>query len=124
MRISDWSSDVCSSDLGIGPDEAARRLDVDYLASGQVRAHKGQVVVSVELVEARTARIVWADSFDAPAHGALLVLDAIGDRIVASIAGEVEAAERSRALLKPPDSLNAWEAYHRGLWHMYRSAEH
>lgn len=105
---------------GIGPDEAARRLDVDYLACGHVREHKGQVVVSVELVEARSARIVWAESFDAPADGALLVLDAIGDRIVATIAGEVEAAERNRALLKPPDSLNAWEAYHRGLWHMYR----
>jgi hypothetical protein len=28
--------------------------------------------------------------------------------------------ERNRAVLKPPDSLDAWEAYHRGLWHMYR----
>ena len=23
-------------------------------------------------------------------------------------------------MLKPPSSLTAWEAYHRGLWHMYR----
>ena len=28
--------------------------------------------------------------------------------------------ERNRAVLKPPSSLDAWEAYHRGLWHMYR----
>jgi tetratricopeptide (TPR) repeat protein len=32
----------------------------------------------------------------------------------------VEAAERNRAVLKAPTSLNAWEAYHRGLWHIYR----
>lgn len=25
-----------------------------------------------------------------------------------------------RALLAPPDSLNAWECYHRGLWHCFR----
>jgi tetratricopeptide (TPR) repeat protein len=50
----------------------------------------------------------------------LLVLDEIGNRTVASIAGEIEAAERNRAVLKPPESLDAWEAHHRGLWHMYR----
>jgi tetratricopeptide (TPR) repeat protein len=48
------------------------------------------------------------------------VLDEIGNRIVSSIASEIEAAERNHAILRPPSSLNAWEAYHRGLWHMYR----
>jgi tetratricopeptide (TPR) repeat protein len=49
-----------------------------------------------------------------------MVLDEIGNRTVASIAGEIEAIERNRAILRPPDSLDAWEAHHRGLWHMYR----
>ena len=49
-----------------------------------------------------------------------VVLDEIGNRIVASIATEVETIERNRAILKPPNSLDAWEAHHRGLWHMYR----
>jgi tetratricopeptide (TPR) repeat protein len=48
------------------------------------------------------------------------VLEAIGDRIVASIANQIELAERNRAILKAPESLDAWEAHHRGLWHMYR----
>jgi tetratricopeptide (TPR) repeat protein len=33
---------------------------------------------------------------------------------------EVESAERERAILTPPNSLDAWSAHHRGLWHMYR----
>jgi len=33
---------------------------------------------------------------------------------------ELEIAERNRAVLKAPSSLDAWEAHHRGLWHMYR----
>ena len=33
---------------------------------------------------------------------------------------EIETIERNRAILKPPSSLDAWEAHHRGLWHMYR----
>jgi tetratricopeptide (TPR) repeat protein len=48
------------------------------------------------------------------------VLDEIGNKIVASIASEIETIERNRAILRPPSSLDAWEAYHRGLWHMYR----
>jgi tetratricopeptide (TPR) repeat protein len=63
---------------------------------------------------------VWADVFDQKADDAFLVLDEIGNRIVASIATEIETLERNRAILKPPNSLDAWEAYHRGLWHMYR----
>ena len=48
------------------------------------------------------------------------MLDEIGNRIVASVAHEIEMVERNRAILKPPNSLDAWEAHHRGLWHMYR----
>jgi DNA-binding SARP family transcriptional activator len=102
------------------PEEAGRRLNVDYVASGAVRRHDGRIVVTVELVEARTSRIVWADAFDHKLDDAFIALDEIGNRIVSSIAGEIETAERNHAILKPPNSLNAWEAYHRGLWHMYR----
>jgi DNA-binding SARP family transcriptional activator len=100
--------------------EAARMLDVDYVVCGTVRVRDTRLVVAVELAETRTARIVWAESFDHPQADAFAVLDAIGNRIVASIASEIELLERNRAVLKPPNSLDAWEAYHRGLWHMYR----
>jgi TolB-like protein/Tfp pilus assembly protein PilF len=105
---------------GIGPEQAGRILKVDYLASGSVRRSGKRLMVEVELAEARTARIVWTDSFDRTLDDAFLVLNEIGDSIVASITSEIETLERNRAILKPPNSLDAWEAYHRGLWHMYR----
>ena len=95
-------------------------LNVDYIVSGSVRRQGGRLTVRVELAETRTARIVWAEVFDQKFDDALLVLDEIGNRIVASIANEIETAERNRAILRPPNSLDAWEAHHRGLWHMYR----
>jgi tetratricopeptide (TPR) repeat protein len=76
--------------------------------------------VSTDLIETRTARIIWAEVFDEKIEDALDVLNEIGNRIVASIAHEIEMVERNRAILKPPSSLDAWEAHHRGLWHMYR----
>jgi DNA-binding SARP family transcriptional activator len=104
----------------VGPEEAGRLLHVDYVAAGRLQRPADRLVVTVELVETRSARVVWTEVFDEPLDEGLAVLDAIGQRIVASIAGEVETAERNRALLKPPESLDAWESYHRGLWHMYR----
>lgn len=104
----------------IGPEEAGRMLDVDYVAGGSWRSRGNRLTISVELVETRTARIVWAETFDHPLDEAFLILDEIGSKIVASIASEIETVERNRAILKPPNSLDAWEAYHRGLWHMYR----
>ena len=105
---------------GIGPEEAGRILKVDYVASGSMRRSGKRLVVEIELAETRTARIVWTESFDRAFADAFLILNEIGNSIVASIASEIEALERNRAILKPPNSLDAWEAHHRGLWHMYR----
>jgi DNA-binding SARP family transcriptional activator len=104
----------------IGAEEAGRMLNVDYVVSGSVRAQGKYLTVSVELAETRSARIVWAETFNDKLDDAFLVLDELGNRIVAFIAAEIETLERNRAILKPPSSLDAWEAYHRGLWHMYR----
>jgi DNA-binding SARP family transcriptional activator/tetratricopeptide (TPR) repeat protein len=104
----------------VGPEMAGRTLNVDYVASGSLRRQGNRLIVAIELTETRTDRVIWAETFDEKADSAFYVLDQIGDRIVASIASEIETTERNRAILKPPSSLDAWEAHHRGLWHMYR----
>ena len=104
----------------IGSAEAGRILGVDYVTSGSVQRRGKRLTVVIELTETRTARIVWAEVFNRTLDHAFSVLEEIGDSVVASIDGEIEANERKRAVLKPPNSLNAWEAHHRGLWHMYR----
>ncbi|NNU45274.1 tetratricopeptide repeat protein [Ramlibacter montanisoli] len=101
--------------------DAGRRLDVDYVASGSLRREgDGRLGVSVQLAETRSAQVIWAEDFSGRLDDTFAVLDVIGNRIVTSIANQVEVAERNRAILKPPNSLNAWEAHHRGLWHMFR----
>ena len=105
----------------IGAEDAARRLNVDYVAGGSLRVEPGgRLTVSVQLSETRTARVLWADTFQGRLGDTFGVLDEIGDRIVASLSGQIEVAERNRAILKSPNSLDAWEAHHRGLWHMMR----
>jgi len=107
-------------DRGVGPEEAGRMLNADYVVSGAVRRGGRRLTVNVDLIETRTARIIWANVFDEAINDTLEVLDEIGNRIVAAVAHEIEMTERNRAVLKAPASLDAWEAHHRGLWHMYR----
>ena len=106
---------------GIAAEEAGRRLDVDYVASGSIRRESGaRLSVGAQLAETRTARVLWAETYAVRPGDTFELLDQIGNRIVSSIAGQIELAERNRAVLKPPNSLDAWEAHHRGLWHMVR----
>jgi len=107
-------------DQRIGPEEAGRLLGVDYVVSGSVQWRGNRVVARLELAETASSRIVWAEVLDHAADDTFLLLDEIGNQIVSSVDREIETMERNRAVLKPPNSLDAWEAHHRGLWHMYR----
>jgi len=107
-------------DRDLPADRAGRILDVDYGVGGTLRVRGDRLSLEVQLEETRTARVLWSERFDERREDAFDVIDGVGDRIVASIAGEIEANERARAILRPPGSLDAWEAHHRALWHMYR----
>ncbi len=108
------------SDRDINPPEAGRILNVQYVVSGVVRRVDQRLSIRVELAETQGGGIVWTDELQAAGDDTFAVLDGIVDRIVAAVADEIEAAECRRAVLKAPSSLDAWEAYHRGLWHMYK----
>src|SRR5215468_10720952 len=107
-------------DRASNPREIGRVLDVDYVATGSVLRNTDRVLVSVELCATSDGRVVWTETYEAPLANTLDVLGPIGAKIIASLNAEIEAAECSRAILRPPNSLNAWEAHHRGLLHMYR----
>lgn len=105
---------------GLALQEIGRRLGVDYVATGFLEQHDQGLGVTVEVAEAATAHIIWTERFESRSAERFALLDEIGNSIVSSIAAEIENEERNRAILKHPGSLDAWEAYHRGLWHMFR----
>ena len=108
------------ADTGLSAIGAAKKLEVDYVTSGTCKVSATGLSLSIELIEVGSGRIVWSERFERDADHAITLLDELGNQIVASIASEIETVERNLAVLKPASSLNAWEAYHRGLWHMYR----
>lgn len=105
---------------GVDPREAGRILNVAYAVSGVVRRDGERMTVLVELVDTESGAIVWTEELEGAPGDTFAVLDRMVDRIVAAISDEIERAECKRAVIKQPSSLDAWEAYHRGLWHMYK----
>jgi DNA-binding SARP family transcriptional activator/TolB-like protein len=108
------------AERGLGALEAGQKLKVDYVTTGTVDIRQDGFSLAIELIEVRSGRVVWSERFERTTRDTLGMLDEVGNQIVSSLSSEIETVERNLAVLKPPSSLNAWEAYHRGLWHMYR----
>src|SRR3546814_14050103 len=83
MRISDWSSDVCSSDLGVAVDRVLDRRHHDHEVDRQLHLHR---------------RDERADDGGAAAHVVLHLLDAaLGLEIdAAGVEGDALADQRER----------------------------
>jgi adenylate cyclase len=100
--------------------QVARELGVRYVLEGSVRKGGNRIRITGQLIDAVTGAHLWAERYDRD----LSNIFALQDEIAASVAGVIEpalaTAEQQRVLRKPPERLDAWEAYQRGLWHFHR----
>ena len=107
------------------PQEAAARLGVRYIVQGAVQAAPPRIRIHAVLVDTTTRAEIWSEHYDRGLDDLFAIQGDISDAIAGAIEAQIEQAERGRSLLKPSESLDAWEAYHRGCWHMYKfRAEH
>ncbi len=97
--------------------DIGRELGVRYVLEGSVRKAGGRVRVTAQLVEATTGGHLWAEKYDRDLADIFDVQDEITKRVSEAIQPALERNERERAARKAPESLDAWESYHRGMWH-------
>ena len=97
--------------------QIGRELGVRYVLEGSLRKSGNRIRVTAQLVEAETGRHVWAERYDRDLADIFALQDEITEAVTIAIAPAIADAERQRAMRKPPDSLDAWAAYQRGLWH-------
>ena len=100
--------------------QIARELGVRYVLEGSVRRSGDRVRVSTQLIEAEVGSHIWADRYDRALKDVFAVQDEITCAIARLIGPAISQAEQQRAMRKPPDNLDAWEAFQRGLWHLTR----
>jgi len=100
--------------------QVAEELGVRYVLEGSVRKAGSRVRISAQLIDALTGNHVWAERYDRELADIFDLQDEMTATIVGAIEPELGSAERARAKRKPPDNLDAWDRYQRGLWHFWR----
>jgi adenylate cyclase len=97
--------------------QVGRELGVRYVLEGSLRKAGNRIRVTAQLVEAETGKHVWAERYDRDLADIFALQDEITEAVTIAIAPAIADAEQHRAMRKPPESLDAWAAYQRGLWH-------
>jgi adenylate cyclase len=100
--------------------EIGCELGVRYVLEGSLRKAGNRIRVTSQLVDAETGKHIWAEHYDRDLADIFAVQDEITEAVTIAITPAIADAEQQRALRKPPDSLDAWAAYQRGLWHVSR----
>lgn len=98
--------------------QVAIDLDVNYLLEGSVRKSGNRVRISAQLID-HDGLHVWAEKYDRVIEDIFELQDEMTQTIAGALEPELHAVERERAARKPPESLDAWECYQRGLWNMW-----
>ncbi len=98
--------------------QVAIDLDVNYVLEGSVRKSGNRVRISAQLID-HDGLHVWAEKYDRVIEDIFELQDEMTQTIAGALEPELHAVERERAARKPPESLDAWECYQRGLWNMW-----
>lgn len=108
------------SDPGVTIDEVRAVLNVQYTLTGAVEISGKIMSISVELSATSNKGVVWSERFRAPLEAVHEIRDRIVRAVISAVEVRIPLNEAQRALLKSPENLDAWSAYHLGLHHMYR----
>lgn len=97
-----------------------KKLGVRYVVHGAVQKSGNKIRITATLSDSVSREEIWSENYDRNIGDFAAVQAELAELIVASLQSEVEKAERLRSLLIPSTNLDAWSAFHRGCWHMYR----
>src|SRR5262245_7917642 len=88
--------------------QVARDLGVRYVLEGSVRASAGRVRITGQLIDAATAKHIWAEKYDRELADIFAVQDDITARVVAAVEPHLYAEESLRVAGRQPESIDAW----------------
>ncbi len=95
-------------------DEMSHKLGVCYVLEGSVRKNGDQALVTAQLIDASSGRLLWSESHDGEIKDLFAVRNQITQNVVGQLAIKLQDIETRRALKKPTESLDAYDYVLRG----------
>lgn len=103
--------------------QAGGILGADYLLTGTILRQGKQCVVAVELCRASDTQVIWAERFTTAVDEIMHMRSTLAGEIAGAVEPRLQLSEAMQAAKVPTEHLDAWAAYHRGLWHMFHFNE-
>ncbi|MEQ9440428.1 MAG: hypothetical protein RIG62_15340 [Cyclobacteriaceae bacterium] len=98
------------------------KLGADYLLKGNFRYRHEQVRVVVQLVEAATHHIIWAERYDAPMETIFEIHDDIIERVVGALSVQIDRNVLSLTKQKSITQLEAYDCWLKGVEEMKQAS--
>jgi TolB-like protein/DNA-binding SARP family transcriptional activator len=95
--------------------QVGRELGARYLVTGSLRRADDCIRLNVRLVDVSTGVQLWAERYDRQLGALFEVQDEVTHRIASMLIGHLRRAEINAALRKPPERLDAYDLYLRGI---------
>jgi adenylate cyclase len=100
--------------------EIGRQLGVHHVLQGSAQMSGERVRVTTQLVEAEHGAQIWSQRNEGELRDVFDFQDELVQRVVATVAGRVEAAALARARRKATEALDAYDCVLRGRYHHHR----
>ncbi len=100
--------------------EIAKQLNVDAVVEGTVTRSGERVRIDAQLIEARTDRHLWAQSYERDLRDILALQSEVSRAIVKEIRIKLTAEEQAYLSAARPVNPEAYEAYLRGKYYYYK----
>jgi eukaryotic-like serine/threonine-protein kinase len=104
----------------IDPQTVAKELKVEALVTGRITQHGDQIVISSELIDARTSRNLWGDQYDRKLSDVLAVQQEITNAISTKLRERLSGETKAQVARGGTSDPEAYQAYLKGLYYWER----
>ncbi len=104
----------------VDPQTVAKELKVQAIVTGRIAQHGDQLIISSELIDARTSRNLWGDQYDRKLSDALAVQQEITSAISAKLRERLSGETKAQVAKGGTSDPEAYQAYLKGLYYWER----
>ncbi len=117
LTVRPTSSITRYSEREINPFRAGTELGVDYVLDGRIRRFGERIRISLQLLDVRKVRTIWAGHFDEHLTDVLTLEDAISEQVATALIPHLTGKDREKLSKRSTNDPQAYEAYLRGRFH-------
>ena len=121
LTVASRTSSFSFKGRNVAMDEVAKQLSVDAIVEGSVRRSGDRVRITAQLIDARSDRHLWSETYNRELKDVFAVQDEIASNIVAALELNLSPAQkRSIRKLASTRDMGAYDYYLRGRYFVER----